>query len=126
MHPRLLLSYVFYSSIAIFPYTSAQTTLKPVLNENTDAFINQVLKDWNSPGGAAVAVVRKDDQGAWNIETKGYGIATANGSEVTENTLFSIGSNSKVTSFSFLLHTTDKLKCFIIVVYGPCYRTLDT
>jgi hypothetical protein len=74
----------------------------PLLNEETDAFIDQVLRDFNSPGGAAVAVVRRDDQGTWFVETKGYGIATANGSRVTENTLFAIGSNSKVRCLSSL------------------------
>lgn len=74
----------------------AQGTQNSVLNAETDAFINQVLADWNSPGGAAVAVVRRDAQGGWNVETKGYGVATLNGSKVTENTRFAIGSNSKV------------------------------
>jgi CubicO group peptidase (beta-lactamase class C family) len=81
--------------------SSAQGTQNALLNEETDAFINQVLKDFNSPGGAAVALVRRDDQGTWVVETKGYGIATANGSKVTENTLFAIGSNSKVRGLSF-------------------------
>jgi CubicO group peptidase (beta-lactamase class C family) len=67
-----------------------------VLNDETDSFINQVLADWNSVGGVGVAVVRKDEQGVWNIETKGYGIATIDEKKVTEHTLFGIGSNSKV------------------------------
>lgn len=67
-----------------------------ILTAQTDVFINQVLADWNVSGGAAVAVVRKSPQGHWNIETKGYGVATLNGSKVTENTRFGIGSNSKV------------------------------
>lgn len=67
-----------------------------ILTAETDTFINQVLVDWNSSGGAAVAVVRKNTEGNWNIETKGYGIATFNGSRTTENTRFAIGSNSKV------------------------------
>ncbi|KAG6844992.1 hypothetical protein H0H87_001935 [Tephrocybe sp. NHM501043] len=75
----------------------AEGTRKSVLNEMTDAFINDLLKGWNSPGGVAVAVVQKNEAGAWNVETKGYGIATlANASRVTENTLFAIGSNSKL------------------------------
>lgn len=67
-----------------------------ILTAETDAFIHQVLVDWKSPGGASVAVVRKIPRGVWKVETKGYGIATYNRSKVTENTLFSIGSNSKV------------------------------
>ena len=72
----------------------AQRTL--LLNDETNAFINQLFRDFNSPGGAAVAVVRKDAHGTWNVETKGYGTATANGSKVTEHTLFAVGSTSKV------------------------------
>ena len=54
------------------------------------------------PGGVAVAVVRLEANGAWNIETKGYGIAKIDGSEVSENTLFAIASNSKVKFKIFL------------------------
>jgi CubicO group peptidase (beta-lactamase class C family) len=90
------LSLLYASSIA-----SAQRTQNALLNEEADAFINQVLKDFNSPGGAAVALVRRDDQGTWVVEKKGYGAATANGNKATENTLFAIGSNSKVRGLSF-------------------------
>jgi hypothetical protein len=82
--------------ITALPRASAQGTQQAILNDAAEAFINQVLTDWNSPGGVAVAVVRRDGQGNWNVETKGYGVATANGSKVTENTLFALASNSKV------------------------------
>ncbi|KAF7431198.1 hypothetical protein PC9H_006919 [Pleurotus ostreatus] len=68
----------------------------PVLTPEIDAFINGLLSDWNSPGGLSVAVVRKADNGTWNVETKGYGLAKADGTNVSERTLFSIGSNSKL------------------------------
>ncbi|KAF8884175.1 beta-lactamase/transpeptidase-like protein [Infundibulicybe gibba] len=67
-----------------------------ILNDGMDTFINGVLADWNSPGGAAVGVVRQLPQGSWSIETKGYGLAKADGTKVDERTLFSIGSNSKL------------------------------
>ncbi|KAJ7111362.1 beta-lactamase/transpeptidase-like protein, partial [Mycena epipterygia] len=50
---------------------------------------------FNSPGGIGVAVVRKDKQ-RWRIETKGYGTAKVDGTKVTGDTLFAIGSNSKL------------------------------
>ncbi|KAG6885226.1 hypothetical protein C0993_004633, partial [Termitomyces sp. T159_Od127] len=68
-----------------------------VLNNVTDLFIEKVLSEWGSPGGLAIAIVQRDDQGKWTIETKGYGIATANGSQVTDKTLFAMGSTSKVS-----------------------------
>jgi hypothetical protein len=40
--------------------------------------------------------VKLNEQGKWNVETKGYGIATLNSTKVAENILFAIGSNLKV------------------------------
>jgi CubicO group peptidase (beta-lactamase class C family) len=97
---RSLLTLSSLSLLYVSSVVSAQGTQNALLNEETDGFINQVLDDFNSPGGAAVAVVRRDAQGTWTVEMKGYGVATANGSKVTENTLFSVGSNSKVRSLS--------------------------
>jgi CubicO group peptidase (beta-lactamase class C family) len=98
----LLPAYLLYGSLV----STAQGAQKALLNDETDTFINQVLTDFNSPGGVGVAVVRMDDEGAWSIETKGYGMATANGSKITENTLFGVGSTSKVSLFR--LHTVVK------------------
>ncbi|KAF9463772.1 beta-lactamase/transpeptidase-like protein [Collybia nuda] len=84
------LAFLLSTSVCTQEFPSAVLTL------DTDAFVNKILADWNSPGGAAVAVVRKTPQGDWNVETKGYGTATLNGSKITENTRFSIGSNSKL------------------------------
>lgn len=94
---RFLPFYALWGSLAAFRLVFAQQTQNAVLNSGVDAFIDQLLTDWNSPGGVGVAVARRDaNTGAWNVETKGYGIAKANGSRVTENTLFAIGSNTKV------------------------------
>ena len=68
-----------------------------VLTPEVDEFIEGVLSRWGSPGGASVAVVRLDPNGEWNVETKGYGLARLDdNSKVTDETLFPIGSNSKV------------------------------
>lgn len=79
--------------------TSSNTT--QILTPEIDAFINGVLEAWNTAGGAAVAVVRLDAQGDWTVETKGYGVAKGDGSKVDSETIFSIGSNSKVRSLAF-------------------------
>lgn len=87
----------FYLLLINLPQTFSQGTQSPILDQKTDTFINGILKDWNSPGGVAVAVVKMNEQGEWvNVETKGYGRATASGTPVTANTTFNIGSNSKV------------------------------
>ncbi|KAF7350296.1 Beta-lactamase class penicillin binding protein [Mycena venus] len=67
-----------------------------VLNERLDSAILDILKEFKTPGGVGVAVVRKTAQGTWHLESKGYGNATAQGDKVTADTLFAIGSNSKL------------------------------
>ncbi|KAF7334316.1 Beta-lactamase class penicillin binding protein [Mycena sanguinolenta] len=75
---------------------SALADNSTILSSEIDVFVNDLLAEWNSPGGVAVAVVRMDGQGSWLVETKGYGTATTNGSKVTPDTIFSVGSNSKL------------------------------
>ncbi|KAJ7243609.1 beta-lactamase/transpeptidase-like protein [Mycena haematopus] len=68
-----------------------------ILNARVDAAIHSILKDFNIPGGVSVAVVHKSqDSSGWRVETKGYGLAKVDGTRVTEDTLFGIGSNSKL------------------------------
>ncbi|KAJ6599964.1 hypothetical protein DFH09DRAFT_901687 [Mycena vulgaris] len=74
-----------------------------ILSSEVDDFINNLLAEWNSPGGAAVAVVRMDGQGGWFVETKGYGVAKADGTKVAPDTIFAIASNSKVGLFLLIL-----------------------
>ncbi|KAJ3992122.1 beta-lactamase/transpeptidase-like protein [Lentinula boryana] len=76
--------------------TPAPDTAKNILTPQIDSFIEQVLSDWNSAGGAGIAVVQRNEDGSWNVENKGYGIAKTDGSKVTGDTLFAIGSNSKL------------------------------
>ncbi|KAF8217633.1 beta-lactamase/transpeptidase-like protein [Mycena galopus ATCC 62051] len=67
-----------------------------ILTPDLDAAITSILADWNTPGGVAVAVVRLDDDGDWQIETKGYGTAQADGTQISPDTIFNLGSNSKL------------------------------
>ncbi|KAJ6600442.1 beta-lactamase/transpeptidase-like protein [Mycena vulgaris] len=67
-----------------------------ILTPEVDAFINNVLAEWNTPGGAGVAVVRMKTEGGWSVEMKGYGIAKSDGTKVSPDTIFSIASNSKL------------------------------
>ena len=98
MHPPFFFSAVPYLFLSIIlPHALALSGNGPVLNANISAFIYELLAEYESPSGIGVAVVSQDSSGAWNVETKDYGVATlANGSNFTENTLFPIGSNSKV------------------------------
>ncbi|KAF9496817.1 hypothetical protein BDN71DRAFT_1505490 [Pleurotus eryngii] len=95
----VLLQFVALCSCFVSPFANVlphQPASSPILNAEIDAFINDLLTDWNSPGGVSVAVVRKTRNNTWNVETKGYGVAKADGTNVTAQTLSDIGSNSKL------------------------------
>ncbi|KAG6855689.1 hypothetical protein H0H87_012078 [Tephrocybe sp. NHM501043] len=76
--------------------TALRNVSHNVLNPDTEAFIKDLLKEWNSPGGISVAVVRRDIMGSWKVETKGYGLAGYDGRNMTDKTRFAIASNSKL------------------------------
>jgi CubicO group peptidase (beta-lactamase class C family) len=87
------------------------------MNAQVEAAINSILKDSNTPGGVGVAVAQKTPESDWRVETKGYGLAKVDGTRVTEDTLFGIGSNSKAgicctgRSVSFVNHAGSFLMC---------------
>ncbi|KAL0953877.1 hypothetical protein HGRIS_005051 [Hohenbuehelia grisea] len=68
----------------------------PVLDDWMNTYITDLLSRWNSSGGVGVAVVRRVSPSQWQVETRGYGKARYDGTPVTEETLFSIGSNTKL------------------------------
>lgn len=93
----LILSIIAAVQNPLFSNLAPETaTTQDVLTPKVGEFIEGILANWNSPGGVGIAVVQKNEDGSWNVETKGYGIAKADGSKVDEDTLFAIGSNSKV------------------------------
>lgn len=102
----VVISTLFLSTIASqTPFLLQTPRDHGVLTEGIDKFIEGILSEWNSPGGIAVAVVHKEEnsEGSWNVETKGYGLAKYDGTRVTEDTLFCIASNSKVSTALGLL-----------------------
>ncbi|KAF9555829.1 beta-lactamase/transpeptidase-like protein [Agrocybe pediades] len=68
-----------------------------LISKRTEAYANALLKKWNS-SGLSVAVVRKDDTepSGWRHEFGAYGIAQADGSPMTPDSVFAIASNSKL------------------------------
>lgn len=72
-------------------------TRNPVLSPHVDAFISDILAEWNTPGGVSVAVVKKHSDGTWTVDTKGYGNASTDGQKMTGDSLFCIASNSKAS-----------------------------
>lgn len=70
---------------------------RTLISTETDTFVKSLLASWNS-SGLAIAVVRQNKTipGGWIREFASYGVATADGTPVTPDTLFSIASNSKL------------------------------
>jgi len=70
---------------------------EPLISKHMESYIQSLLTKWNS-SGLSVAVVRKDDTSptGWRHEFGGYGIARAEGSPVTPDSVFAIASNSKL------------------------------
>jgi hypothetical protein len=69
---RLLTFFPFLlpgSSPAVL-HARAQGSLGKVLTDEVDAFINKLLADCTSPGGAAVAVVKLNEQGHGMLKSK--------------------------------------------------------
>ncbi|PPR01447.1 hypothetical protein CVT26_015080 [Gymnopilus dilepis] len=87
-----------------------QTVNKRLISEKTEQYIQTLLTKWNS-SGISVAVVRKDESSptGWHHEFGSYGVAKADGSPVTPDSLFAIASNSKlVLAFSVGLLISNK------------------
>jgi CubicO group peptidase (beta-lactamase class C family) len=113
MHFPTFIPLYLLCSFSVALRIHAQVSQGNILTDEVDKFINELLIDWTSPGGAAVAVVKLNEQGTWNVETKGYGVATLNGTKVNEHTRFGIGSNSKVRiHFNLCWPLTDKVVIF--------------
>ncbi|KAF8193253.1 beta-lactamase/transpeptidase-like protein [Mycena galopus ATCC 62051] len=99
---RLAFIWVFVSAIAVSAQNTPQQPFSlPISNDTLltpplDSAISDILKECKTPGGVGVAVVRKTAQGTWQLESKGYGNATGKGDKITADTLFRIGSNSKL------------------------------
>ncbi|KAF8585051.1 beta-lactamase/transpeptidase-like protein [Ramaria rubella] len=67
-----------------------------ILDNDFASWLEKTGANWGMKG-VAVAVVRKnEDTGRWITETRGFGVANRWGDAVDEETLFSIGSNSKL------------------------------
>ncbi|THU84499.1 beta-lactamase/transpeptidase-like protein [Dendrothele bispora CBS 962.96] len=67
-----------------------------ILTPKIDAFIEGILRSWNSAAGISVAIVRQREDGKWKTETKGYGFARVDGTRMSEDSLVCIASNSKL------------------------------
>jgi CubicO group peptidase (beta-lactamase class C family) len=91
-------------------YASPHDSPGSLISKRTEEYIHTVLNKWNS-SGLSVAVVRKDDTApnGWRHEFGAYGIARADGSPMTPDSVFAIASNSKLfLAFSVGLLVSNK------------------
>ena len=68
-----------------------------LISGSTDQYVKTLLEKWGS-SGLSVAVVRKDESApnGWRHDFGSYGIAHADGSPMTPDSVFAIASNSKL------------------------------
>ena len=89
-------------------FFSSSNSTGVLISGNTDQYVKTLLEKWGSPG-LSVAVVRKDESApnGWRHEFGSYGIAQADGSFMTPDSVFAIASNSKLflaMSVGLLVH----------------------
>ena len=78
-------------------FFSSSNSTGVLISGNTDKYVKTLLEKWGS-SGLSVAVVRKDESApnGWRHEFGSYGIAHADGSPMTPDSVFGIASNSKL------------------------------
>ena len=78
-------------------FFSSSKSTGALISGDTDQYVKTLLEKWGSPG-LSVAVVRKDESApnGWRHEFGSYGIAHADGSPMTPDSVFGIASNSKL------------------------------
>jgi CubicO group peptidase (beta-lactamase class C family) len=96
---HLIRRWLILSFIPVCLCSQAQIPAAPsFIRDSLDDYIQGAMKDWNVPG-LAVCIL-KDGKA---VLVKGYGVKKAGGTDkVDENTLFMIGSNSKLFTATLL------------------------
>ncbi|KAF8993845.1 beta-lactamase/transpeptidase-like protein [Cyathus striatus] len=87
---------------------SLTTSNASLISHETKVFVSSLLSHWSS-SGLSLAVVRQTPNSTdpWYTEFASFGIATADGKAMDENTIFAIASNSKLflaVSVGLLIH----------------------
>jgi len=99
-----LLAFITQGSTLQVPLTessqrffSSSNSTGVLISGNTDRYVKTLLEKWGS-AGLSVAAVRKDDTApnGWRHEFGSYGVAQADGSLMTPDSVFAIASNSKL------------------------------
>ncbi|KAH8831956.1 beta-lactamase/transpeptidase-like protein [Flagelloscypha sp. PMI_526] len=89
---------MYYLLYFVLPFLSTATCL--ILDqEEFTTFVDDLLTEWNVPGGASIAFVQQNDSSSsnhWVVETAGFGNATKYGDRMTADSQMCIASNSKL------------------------------
>ena len=78
-------------------FSSSSNSKAVLISTNTDRYVKTLLEKWGS-AGLSVAAVRKDGTApnGWRHEFGSYGVADADGSPMTPDSVFAIASDSKL------------------------------
>ena len=79
------------------PTSDAHISTQRLISDETNTYLVDLLARWKSPG-LSVAVVRRDasQENGWKFDFGSYGKSRGNGTLVDPDTVFAIGSNSKL------------------------------
>ena len=85
------------ASQRFFSPSNSRYSTGVLISGNTNKYVKTLLEKWGS-SGLSVAAVRKDEStpNGWRLEFGSYGIAHADGSPMTPDSVFAIASNSKL------------------------------
>lgn len=119
---------LFLATLLALLHAASALAASPISRDpldGLDAYLNQALEDWHTPG-LALAIVKGDDV----VLTKGYGVRRRGAHDrVNDETLFALGSTSKAfaaASVALLVHDgrlqwEDKVKGYLpwFELYDP-------
>lgn len=97
MVPKVFLQSTLILSLFLACCSTLDAGQTELITPEIEEHINRVIQQWNLTG-LAVAIVRQDPDSptGWHQEFGSYGVAKADGTPVTPDTLFALGSNSKL------------------------------
>lgn len=72
------------SSPSLSDESLASTSPHAILDDAFDDWLTNLTSFWGMKG-LAIAVVKRKDDGKWDVETKGYGVKNEAGNAVTED-----------------------------------------
>lgn len=120
MRKVLLLHCIFICCALI---ASAQNNVPAFVKDSLDIYIERAMREWQVPG-LSVCIVKGDD-----VILRGYGVKElGKNDKVDENTLFMIGSNTKIMTATALAMLQDQKRLSLddkVIKWLPAFKMKD-